>query len=186
MLRIARSNKAFRLLLMFTPLQRLLLTLCIIVAIAASWYLLLYRPLLIRIESCQKKLTQNQSSETACNELHSKFSELEKTVNALENRIATIKVGDEKIMHSVEKIINLAHQSTVCIDNCRLEQAEAKPMVTVIPVIMQGHGSLVQLTNFFSSLFKTYSNMAPSQINVDYIKNDIFQFNVQLNLLITT
>jgi len=182
MKRIARSNKIYSLLLTFSRRQRLMATAGILCVIVISWYLLLYQPLNSRMNSCQKKITENGAGTSQCADLHAQTAQLEQKLERDERQLQ--QYMSKRNSHDyLATIAKLGHQSTVCIENCSLETIEEKEGAHVLPIMINGHGTIPQLTDFFTKIAAVYETAAPSQITIDHIKDNVFQLNMRLVLL---
>ncbi len=179
---IARSNRIYALLLTLSRRQQLVVTAGIMSIIVISWFLLLYQPLKSRMRSCQKKIADHAASTHQCADLHAHSETLEQKIKSDEEQIKQYgeKNGARDYLSTIAK---LGNQSLVCIEHCSLETMEEKEALHLLPITIKGHGTIAQLTEFFSKISASFSTAAPSQITLDHIKDNVYQCNVRLTLL---
>lgn len=182
MKRIGRNNKIYSALLSYSPSQQILLTAGIIVILVAIWFFFLYQPITSRMQSCQKRLSDDTTEKSQCADLHAQCAQLEQKIKTDEEQLAAY-ASKSKARDYLSIIAKLGNQATVCIEQCSLEQAEEKENVRILPIAVTGHGTMAQIKEFLSKVSATYSTAAPAQINVEHIKDNVFQFNVRLAVL---
>lgn len=179
MKRIGRNNKIYGALLSYSLRQQIMLTAGIILILLAIWFFFLYQPMKSRIQSCQKRLAENTTVASQCDNLHAQCAQLEQKNNGAEEQLQ--KYNDKsKARDYLSTIAKLGHQATVCIEQCSLEQTEDKDNMRILPISVTGHGTMAQIKEFLSKVSATYSTAAPAQINAEHIKDNVFQFNIRL------
>lgn len=179
---IDRSNRFYSLLLTLSRRQRFVATTGVMVALVLGWYLLFYQPLESRICSCQKKATEHNANTSSCADLHTQCEQLEQKINSDEQQLGKYS-STSNARDYLSTIAKLGHQATVCIENCSLEQMEEKENMRALPIMIKGHGTIAQLTEFFNKVSETYATAAPAQITIDHIKDNVFQLTMLLTIL---